>query len=113
MALSGTDRGQNSTNTAGQTSLALSPASNFNAGKMAVLCVAYDNAGSGGSDPFSSISDTKGNTWTPRQNVLNDPGAASAGQCLRIFTTMQDVGTLTTGDTITVSFGSTTVAARS
>lgn len=112
MALTGTDRGQGSTNAAGQSSLAVVPASNCTAGALVVLCVAYDNSGSAGADPFSAISDTRGNVWTTRANQLNDPGAASAGVALRIFTTKQTAGALTTGDTITVSFGGSTTVAR-
>ncbi|MBK6942492.1 MAG: hypothetical protein IPH13_20140 [Planctomycetes bacterium] len=109
MALSGAARGSGSTNTAGQSTLAFSPGSNCTAGAMLVLCVAYDNSGTNGADPYSSITDSLGNTWTSRQNILIDPGAANAGLALRIFTTLQDAGTLTTGSTVTVTFGSTTV----
>lgn len=111
MSLSGIDRGTGGNATAA-TSLTVTPASNFAAGEMAVLCVAYDNAGSGGSDPFATISDSHGNTWTSRLNILNDPGAASAGTVLRIFETPQDVGTLTTGSSITISFGAVSVTAK-
>src|SRR6185436_20779622 len=55
---------------------------------------------------------TKGNTWTRRQTALIDPGAASAGQVGAIFTTPQNGGALTTGDTITVSFGSDAPTAK-
>ena len=109
MALSGADRGTGGDNTAA-TTLAVVPASNFTAGAMAVLKVAYDNAGSGGSDNYSSISDNHGNTWTSRQNVLNDPGAANAGTCLRIFTCGQNIATLTTSSTITVTFAANVTA---
>jgi hypothetical protein len=68
---------------------------------MAVLCLAYDNSGASGADPYNSISDSLGNTWTSRQAALYDPGAASAGVALRIFTTNQSAGTLTTGSTVT------------
>lgn len=110
MALTGTDRGTGG-NTTAATSLAVVPGSTIPAGDMAVLVVAYDNAGSGGSDPYSSISDSAGNTWTSRQNSLNDPGAASAGVAFRIFTSLLTTQ-LTTGSTITVSFGSTSVTAK-
>jgi hypothetical protein len=68
-----------------------------------VLCIAYDNSGTNGADPYSSITDTQGNTWTPRQDVLNDPGAASAGVVTRIFTTLQNAAALVSGNTVTVS----------
>lgn len=86
MALTGTDRG-----TGNHASLVstwnMSPTSNFTSGAFAVLCVVYDNSGASGADPFSSITDTKSNTWTSRVVNLYDPGSASAGVCMRIFTT--------------------------
>lgn len=112
MALTGTDRGSGNHNTAA-TSVAISPTSNCTAGAMIVLCLAYDNAGSGGADPYSSISDGLGNTWTPQVAGLYDPGAASAGVTERIFTTTQNAGTILTSTVITVSFGSSTPTAKS
>jgi hypothetical protein len=110
VALTVTSRGSGARNTGSESTYALSPASNFTAGAMAVLCVAYDNSGSSGADPYSSIADSHGNTWTPRINSLIDPGAANAGQALRIFTCAQNVTTLTTGSTITVTFSAVTVS---
>lgn len=108
MSISATARGASNHNTSAN-SVAISPASNFGAG-LAVLILSYDNSGGGGADPYSSISDSLGNTWTPRQNALNDPGSGSAGNATRIFTTDQAQGLLTTGTTITVSFGSNVTA---
>lgn len=114
MALTGTDRGSGATNTGGQTTLVVTPTSNFTGGRsLAVLCVAYDNSGGGGSDPFSSITDSEGNVWTSRQNALIDPAGPNVGHVLRIFTSPMNSGLLTTGDTITVSFGGVTTVARS
>lgn len=110
MALTGTDRGSGSTNTGGQSTIVVTPGSNFAARSWACLICAYDNSGTNGADPYSSIADSVGNTWTPRINSLNDPGAANAGVALRIFTSDMSVAPLTTGDTITVTLGSTTVA---
>lgn len=111
MALTGTDRGTGTHNTAA-TSFTAVPASNFADG-MAVMCIAADNAASSGVQFGTwTVTDTKGNTWTLRQNALVDPGAASAGQAGAIFTTPQNGGLLTTGDTITVSFGSDTPTAK-
>jgi hypothetical protein len=109
MALTVTDRGVGARNTGGETTYAISPSGNFAAG-LAVLFVAYDNSGTNGADPYVSIADSLGNTWTSVKNGLQDPGAASAGCTLRAFTTAQNIGTLTTGTTITVTFGATTVA---
>lgn len=107
MALSAANRGVSGNATAA-TSITITPASNFTAGALAILCVAYDNSANQGLDPYSSISDSVGNTWTPRVNILNDPGNANAGSALRIFTSL--ITTLTTANTITVSFGSSTTA---
>jgi hypothetical protein len=107
MALVGTNRGTGG-NTTAATSIAIVPPQNFGANTLAVLALAYDNSGGGGADPYSSITDNAGNTWTSRVNVLNDPGAASAGSVLRIFTS--SVRTLNTTSTITVTFGSSTTA---
>ena len=112
MALTGTSRGANFDETAAQTTAVVTPASNCTAGALLVLWVAYDNSGTNGADPYVSIVDTKLNTWTARQSALTDPGAANAGCCLQCFTTSQDGGALTTGDTITVSFGATVVPVR-
>lgn len=109
MALTATNRGSGGNNTAA-TSLTITPASNFTAGSFGILAVAYDNAGSQGSDPYITISDTPLNSWVSRINVLNDPGAASAGSTLRIFTA--PISSLTTANTITVSFGATSVTAK-
>lgn len=110
MALAGANRGAGSTNTGGESTLAVVPASNCTAGALLVLCASYDNSVVGGGDPYSSIADTKSNTWTSRQNALNDPGSADQGVAMRIFTTPQAGGTLTTGDTITITYSTTTVA---
>ena len=102
MALTGTDKGTGGNNTA-SSSLTCSPSSNLSAGALAVLVVAYENTFVSGLDPYSSISDSQGNTWTPQQNALYDPLNAGDGVVVRIFTSPQDVGALTTGDTITIS----------
>jgi hypothetical protein len=77
---------------------------------MAVLVVAADNTGGGGSHNIEGVSDTKSNTWTIRRSPLYDPGTASSGVQGIIATTSQDGGLLTTGDTITVQFGNNTTA---
>src|ERR1043165_5071973 len=113
MALSGVDRGSG-TNAVAATSFTLSPGSNFAApNSMAVLNVGSDNSASGGG-AFGTftVTDTLGNTWTRQQTPLYDPAAASAGATGGMFTTPQDKGTLTTGTTITVSFGSDTPTAK-
>lgn len=110
MAITGTSRGAQTNNTSG-TTLYLSSSSNCTTGSFIVLCIAYDNSGTNGADSYSSIADSKGNTWTPRLNALNDPGAANAGTVLRVFTTSQDVAPLQTSSRVTMSF-STAVTAK-
>ena len=111
MALTGTDRGTGGNNTTA-TSVTISPNANFAYNSMGVICIGYDNAGSSGADPFSAISDSLGNLWTSRVNSLNDPGAASAGSVLRIFTSNMNHGPLTTGTVVTISFGAVSVVAK-
>jgi len=82
------------------------PSSNCT-GKMGVFCIAYDNAGTNGADPYVSISDSNSNTWTARVNVLRDPGSISDGIVVRIFTTAFNGGLLTTSDQITVDVNNT------
>jgi hypothetical protein len=106
MTITVTARGTGGNSTTA-TSIAIVPASNFAAGTFAVLCLSYDNSGTSGADPFSSISDDAQNTWVSAQASLNDPGAANAGNTGRIFTSQMQTKKLTTGDTITVSFGAT------
>lgn len=110
MALSGTNRGSGNHNTSAG-SFTLSPTSNCTANKMIVLCVAADNSSSGGSsNDFTTVTDSIGNTWTFRQTPIFDNGAPSAGVQGLIATTNQNVGAITTGTTITVSFGSSPTA---
>lgn len=109
MAITGTDRGTGGNNT-GATTITISPGSNLAAGSMAVLVLAYDNSGTNGADPFSSITDSLGNFWHRKVTALYDPAGASAGATLAIFTSYMLAGAVTTGTTITVTFSSSTTA---
>jgi hypothetical protein len=109
MAISVTARGTNTQN-ASAASYSIAPSGNFAAGSRAWVAFTYDNSGTNGADPFSSISDTKGNTYISSRSALLDPGAANAGTVTRIYYTEQDVGTLTTGDSITMNFSPNIVA---
>ena len=110
MALTKTERGT-FTDTVAGTSFGFVPESNFTAGALAVLCVSADNSITGGATTnFSSVTDSLGNVWRSRQLSICDPGAANAGVQGGIFTTGQSAGALTTGTTITVSFGASTTA---
>lgn len=110
MAITGTDRGTGTNNTSA-TTFTLAPASNFAAGSMAVLVIAADNSNTSGvAHGTFTVTDTLSNTWTRRLSGLYDPGAANAGVEGAIFTTPMNGGTLTTGTTITVTFGVVCVA---
>jgi hypothetical protein len=113
MTISCTNRGTAASNASSATTYAFSPASNYAAGSLAVLCVSADNSVSGGAtNNVTSVTDSLGNTWLLAQKPIFDNGAASAGiQGLIAYTTMGK-GNLTTGTTITVTFG-TAVPAKS
>jgi hypothetical protein len=77
---------------------------------MAVIVIANDNTGGGGGATNVTATDTLGNTWTRQNDVVYDPGSASAGVQGAFLTTNQNGGTLTTGTVITVSFAQSTTA---
>lgn len=79
----------------------LTPSGNCAAGSLLVAVYIYRNSGGGGADGFTSFTDTKSNTWTTQFTLKYDPAGADAGFMLRVLTTTQDGGTLTTGDTVT------------
>jgi hypothetical protein len=111
MALGITNRGTGTSYTGGShASDTLTPTGNFAASSLAILAIGGDNSGSAGASSGSSISDTKGNTWTFFVDEINDPGAANAGNELVIWVTQQDGGALTTSDTITINYTSNLVA---
>jgi hypothetical protein len=105
-SLTGTDRGVGGNTGAG--SLSVSPTSNYTANSLAVLCLAYDNAGSAGSATIApaSATDTIGNLWTRQVNALYDNGAASAGVEIAIYTSFVSSFPTTASLTITWSNGS-------
>lgn len=64
----------------GGTTLGIPVGTVLTVGSMGVVCVAADNAGTGGSvKNFGTASDTVGNTWTLQFDLIYDPGAANAG----------------------------------
>lgn len=76
------------------------PPQNFTAG-IAFFAIAYDNFGGGGSDNVDdAITDTLGNTWTLRVKQINDPGSAGDGTILKVYSTPQNAGLLTTSTQI-------------
>lgn len=66
------------------------------AGDLVIVAVAWNSL----TTTLSSISDGKGNTWSVDQQVPSGSASISCG----IGSTLQDVGTLTTSDTITLHF---------
>ena len=111
MALTGTDRGTGTNNSA-NTSWTATPGSNFTAGALGVLCVAADNGASGGStnDLGTILTDSLGNQWFKRASVVFDNGAASAGVQGAIYTSDLSAGPPTTSTNITVTTGASATA---
>jgi hypothetical protein len=107
--ITGTDRGTGNNNT-GATTTAMSPTSNYTANSFGVLVVALDNAGSAGASTIcpSTATDSIGNLWTRRLNVLFDNGAASAGIELCILTA--PISSFPTTANLTVTWGASTTA---
>lgn len=98
-------------NTTGATSVTVTPASNLAAGSMGVIVVAADNAGAAGSatNCNASMTDSVGNTWTRRLDVLFDNGAASAGIELCMYTGALTTA-FTTANNVVVGFGNSVTA---
>lgn len=82
-------------------------------GSIGVLCMSLDNSVSGGATVqlASTFTDSKSNTWTRRQNAIDDPGVANAGCEIGIYTSVLTTP-LVVGDTITWSVSTTTVAVK-
>jgi hypothetical protein len=109
MALAGTDRGTGNHNSS-STTLVITPASNFAAESMAVVCAAFDNSGSGGAVQATTVVDSLGHNWDVRVRPIVDPGAANAGQEGVIATAPMGGTPLTTSNTITVNIPVAAVA---
>ena len=80
-------------------------------GSLAVLAIACDNSAGTGSSPIVSVNDARGHTWTQQITATQDPGAADAGTTLEVWTTRVTTQ-IEIGDAITISFGSTSVTAK-
>jgi hypothetical protein len=72
-----------------------------------LVLVEYDNSGGSGADPFSSLTDTDGHTWSEVYRTLNDPGAANAGCVGAVFYTYP-TSVISTTDSITLTLGTNT-----
>jgi hypothetical protein len=83
------------------------------AGSIGVMCIALDNAGTNGNTTTlpSTISDSKSNTWTQRQQGFNDPGSAAAGVESAIYTSVLTTS-LVVGDTFTITYVGINVSAK-
>src|SRR5258708_40116857 len=73
------------------------------AGNTLILCTATRNSSITG----CSVADSKGNTWTIDIGPLN-----TSNNFTFIASTHQNVGTLTTSDTVTITYGSAPTEAR-
>lgn len=110
MSLTGSNRGT-AGNNSGASSLTITFPQAMAAGSLGAFGISLDNAGSGGSNavvPTTAI-DSVGNTWTRRQSAIHDPGAASAGVELAIYT-CDIVVAITTSTTLVLNFGTTVTA---
>lgn len=110
--LTRTDRGSGNHNSASGT-LTVTPTSNFTSSSFGVLIIALDNSGAAGNTLISpaTASGADGSTWTKRPNALFDNGAASAGVEIAFYTS--NSVSLTTAQSITVTWSSTTPTAKS
>jgi len=93
------------------TTWAITAPQSFAANELAVLTVAYDNGGAAGVDPFVSITDALGNTWTSVVSAINNAGV-NLGTVNRIFTCAQNVANIVASTIITISFGAISVTSK-
>lgn len=114
MALTANSRGSGSTNTGGESTLAITPASNSGIwpGSMMYLAVACDNSGASGTSPLNTVTDSLGNTWDFDTNSVNSAGNVANDGVVMIVYSCLPRNALTTADTITVDFGGITTVAR-
>lgn len=91
-------------------SLDVTPSVSFSVGDLVVVCIAADNAGTGGAGSIVDVEDSSGNTYTARA-MQTHGGAVSSNTAgtVAIFTARVDVA-LTVASTITVNFSPDTVA---
>lgn len=92
-----TVRGEKTTNSTGQGSIARAPTGTISAGSLLVVMVGFGLA----STPTVSVSDTQGNTY--QQDARADKTTGNTPHS-GIFSSILDTQ-LTTGDTVTVTFG--------
>jgi hypothetical protein len=80
-----------------------------------VLCISADNnnaTGPGAVGNFpATLTDSKSNTWTLRQNAVQDPGAAGAGVEIAIYTAPMTTA-IAVGDTVGITYVSAAVVVK-
>ena len=105
MALTVTARGTGTHNTGATTLVPGGRSATFAVGSMGVLAIAADNAGSGGAATMgpATATDSKGNVWTRRLDIIYDNGAASAG-IEAIYYTAPITTAFLTSDTLTLTW---------
>lgn len=108
MALTITQNAGVNNSTSSSSSVATLASVTANVGDWLIACVHADNNGTNGATSYASLSDSAGNTWTLRANILQDPGAAAAGANL-IVLTCPVTNALSSG-TVTANFSPNTVA---
>ena len=110
MALTGTDRGTGGNNTPSLT-VTMSPNANYANYSTAMLCISYDNAGAAGADPYVSIGDSLGNTWSVSATIVNNPvSTPNSGAVIRVFSCTMSSTPLTTSTIITITFNTSVTA---
>jgi len=104
----GTATSSGAGSTTSGTTLAFSPTAQLDAGNLAVILVSCDNTSTtdGNTSEVTSVTDSKGNTWTKAREFCNGQGAAAGGAVTAIF--FSKIGTtILVTDTITVTFANT------
>jgi len=108
MALTISELGKNNSATSTAT-LVVTLTQGASVGDMIVVCVAADNQGSAGAISIASVTDSKSHTYTSRVSRNNDPGTASSGASVAIFTAPVTTA-MTTSDTVTINFSPNTTS---
>jgi hypothetical protein len=113
-ALTVTDRGSLALSS-NSTTIAFTPTSTLTAGTTGVMLYSTRNPGALGSAKNftqTTFNDSVGNTWTLRLNTIYDPGAASAGEEVAVYTAPIVTNVNTTTDNITVTMALSTSPRR-
>lgn len=105
-----TDRpGIGTSSTASSATLVFTAAQAYSVGDWIVALVSADNAGTNGASSITTMTDVQGNIYTKQTEATYDPGAASDGITLAIFTAPVTTA-LGTGDNQTINFSPNTAS---